>query len=182
MDIHKFDNFLTKNELQEIKVMIDKKKFERVNSVLGRLVADIDLPLHTRVKFLNLANSVSKHKLTMGHIAYVEYSNQYGQPNLPPHFDASSSDLMIDFQIESNTSWDLGINTSVHLMEDNSLLMFNPNENIHWRPHKTFNDGEYVRMIFIRFANVANLSDYSHMDFAQNHPIFDEARKFRDSL
>ena len=182
MNIYKTNQLFTDKELIEIKDIVNKCELLQEDPVLGRLIIDIDLPSHISSKFIKFINEVSPNKLRMGHITCVKYSNQYGQPNLPPHFDGSKSNMMIDFQLESNTCWDLGVNTEIYTLEDNSLLAFNPNENIHWRPHKKFNDGEYVKMIFVRFANLDNLTDYSHMAYTQNDPIFEEANKFRDSL
>jgi hypothetical protein len=115
-------------------------------------------------------------------VLYVEYNNKYGNPDLPPHFDADKNEFIFDYQLESNTSWDLGVNMDVHAMEDNSALVFNPNLNIHWRPVKDFEDGEYVRMVFFRFYNAENPTNYSHMKYTQEHDVFADVISFRTSL
>jgi hypothetical protein len=85
-------------------------------------------------------------------------------------------------QLEANTSWDLGLNTTTYTLEDNSALVFNANTEIHWRVKKDFKPGEYVRMMFVRFYNEENPSDYSHLNLTQTHDIFKDARELRDSL
>lgn len=117
--------------------------------------------------------------LAMEHAMYVEYNAKYGQPNLPPHIDGDKNDLIINFQLSSNTSWDIGLGTETFTPEDNSALVFNGNTNVHWRPHKTFNEDEYVKMIFFRFYNPENPSDYSHISNNQTDPLFDDARAVR---
>lgn len=113
--------------------------------------------------------------------ACAEYTNKAGEPNLPPHFDGDSTDLILTYQLSSNKQWGVGVDTDVYTLEDNDAVMFHPNKNIHWRPHATFEDGEYVRVMFIRLALVVG-TNYEHMQFNVNHPIFDEVKAYRDSL
>ncbi len=112
---------------------------------------------------------------------FVDYEAKYGQPNLPPHYDGDTNDLIIDYQYKSNTTWGLGVDKEVFEMEDNEAIIFNPNEYPHWRPHKTFKEGEFVTMIFFRFPDATGEVDYSHMRYSQDDPIFDEVRKIRDA-
>jgi len=150
---------------------------------LGRLqIGNILVPEHIRTKIIDIGNKISGVSLDLSHIAYAEYSAKYGVPDLPAHFDHDTNDLVFDFQLESNTSWGLGVNLQNYSLENNSALVFNANEYIHWRPHKKFKDGEYVKMLFARFYNPSNPSDYSNLDFSQADPIFDEVVKFRNSL
>jgi len=134
-------------------------------------------------RLTELAESITEYSVRMSSITYVEYNSKYGKPQLPPHWDGDSNDLIINYQFASNTSWDIGIDFDVYKMEDNSAIIFNPNEKTHWRPHKIFNDGEYVKMIFFRFENVNEKSDYSHLQkFWSTDEVFKEIEKFRDSL
>jgi hypothetical protein len=150
---------------------------------LGRIqIGNILIPDHMRDRLVDIANKISKTNLMLSTFSYAEYSAKYGAPDLPAHFDYDKNDLVFDIQLESNTSWDLGINLKTYSLENNSALIFNANENVHWRPHKKFKDGEYVKMIFARFCNLTNPSDYSNLNYAQNDPIFDEVIKFRNSL
>lgn len=182
MTIHQLHNFCTEAELTEIRKIVNNTKDVSSDRALGRLIINLELPYEIQYKFAKLIDDIYEIKLSLSHIGCVEYSNKYGEPNLPPHFDGSTSDLIIAFQLEANTYWDLGINTDVYYLKNNSIIIFNPNENIHWRPHKIFNDEEYVKMIFIRFDKLENPSDYSHKGYSENHPIFAEAFKVRDSL
>lgn len=135
-------------------------------------------------KLTKLVNTLTDRTLTMRNyqLSVVTYSNRYGTPNLRPHFDRDNNELIIDYQLGSNTRWPLGVNTSVYDLEDNSALIFSPNTNVHWRPHKTFKDGEYVSMIFFRFFDEKSPVDYSHLPGHPDDPEFDEVRKYRDSL
>lgn len=111
----------------------------------------------------------------------VTYNAKYGRPDLPPHFDGDTTDYILDYQLESNTSWDIGLDTAVYPLEDGEGLLFEPNGNAHWRVHKHFYPGEYVTMVFFRFRR-SEITDYSHMRLSRDDPAFDAARAFRDSL
>lgn len=160
------------------------------NSELGRFqvgsIVDFftkDFRLDFFEKMENLVYKITKSKMSMGSVIYVEYSKKYGEPNLPPHFDGDSSDLIINYQLDSNISWRLGLDKSLHSLENNSALVFNPNTNIHWRPIIDFNKGDYVKMIFFRFKRKDVDNDYSHFSkLMQNDIIYQEVEMYRKKV
>ena len=153
-----------------------------ISKYLGRLQTSSEVPKEVCDNLSSIAKSISLKELTSSGMTYVEYNKKYGTPNLPPHLDGDGKDLIINYQISSNTSWDIGVDLGTHSMEDNSALVFNANKNIHWRPHKVFAEGDYVRMIFFRFQDVDNIVDNSHLRYSSDHEIYDEVNKLRDSL
>lgn len=183
MSIDIVDDIFSQDELERIYECVSNSK-SVVDTNLGRLRVIIEdcLSSKTIEKLEDIVMGLTNMKLEMGGAVYVEYNNLYGTPNLPTHVDADSTDILINIQLESNTVWDLGLNLKTYSLNDNSGLLFNPNENIHWRVHKKFSDGEYVKMLFVRFYNSSNFSDYSHLPTHPDHDMFKEAREFRDSL
>lgn len=202
MTVHKIDNLFSEEELflinslvEQVKTNINKddprnfilsyslehKKFG-FDKTLGRLLVMIDLPISIENKITSLVNGLSKTKLKLSHSMYAEYSGDYGTPYLPTHFDHDFNDMVIDFQLESNTSWDLGVDLKNYPLENNSALIFNANTHVHWRPDKIFNKGEYVKMLFFRFHNPENKSDYSYLNYSQDHKIFEEINEFKKTL
>ena len=176
-------NIFSQKEIARIRRFVSTKTPE-LNDELGRLVfGNIKdaLTRQTCIRLLDIAKTVTDLPLLISSAIYVEYSPLYGKPNLPPHFDADTNDLILNIQLESNTDWLLGLNLETYLLKDNSALIFNGNKEIHWRVHKEFKEGEYVKMLFVRFSNPNNPSDYSHLNLLQDNDIFKEARKFRDS-
>jgi len=173
-------------DLKHIRTTIAKCDLE-VDAHLGRsrIKEGIDLQGMMNLKiidrFYDIAKDLGETSLVMSGITCVEYSNLYGKPNLPPHFDGDNNDLIINMQIDSNTVWPLGLNLNVYELKNNSALIFNANKEVHWRTHKEFKDGEYVKMIFVRFCNLDNLSDYSHLRLSQDDPVFKDARDIRES-
>jgi hypothetical protein len=91
--------------------------------------------------------------------------------------------------LSSNTDWGLGLNEEVYYLKDNSAILFNGNKEIHWRPHKEFKSGEYVKMIFVRFhtPNLANdpnfnFPDYSYLPAQPSDIFFKKVNDFRENL
>lgn len=150
---------------------------ESINSFLGRFEIRegfIPMPINTTEKLLALASDFFDCAYSLSSVVYVEYSNAYGTPSLPPHFDEDQNDLIINYQLSSNTSWGVGVGSNLYSLDDNSALLFNPNTNIHWRPQKTFKDGEYVRMIFFRFCKKETRSQYPVLTDKVKNELFGE--------
>jgi hypothetical protein len=174
----------------------DQDSYTSVSKYLGRIQFNINnigdlFPVKNSgladksltIRLTKLANSISGLDLTLSSITYVEYSSRYGTPSLPPHYDGDNNDLIINYQFDSNTRWDLGVNFETYEIKNNSALVFNPNKTAHWRPNKIFNDGDFVKMIFFRFAKKENPTDYSDLQkFWPNDEVFKNICEFRNSL
>ena len=148
----------------------------QVNNLMPSLTNDIVQRLY------EVASKFTDIPLAIDHAVYVEYNSKYGKPNLPPHFDGDKNDLIINYQLEANTVWELGLDLQTFILEDNSALVFNANTHIHWRTHKQFKQGEYVKMLFVRFYNSEVRSDYRDVPMNQTDEVFLEAIALRNSL
>jgi hypothetical protein len=183
MSIARIDNIFSQEEIDHIKSVIAERDVD-FHTGLGR-VQIFDIEGYLLPEIINKLNAIAKDNsdlpLEMTHAMSVEYSPLYGKPNLPPHFDGDTNDLIINIQLESNTVWDIGLNLQTYTLTDNSALVFNANKEVHWRVHKEFKEGEYVKMMFVRFYNSENRSDYSYLPGDPNNEIFKAAREFRDS-
>lgn len=179
--ITKLVNIFSEQELELLWTNVNQTNPVSDNS-LGREVRQIDSTFpEIYEKLIRVTNEIYGPNLSVSSITYVEYNNKFGTPNLPPHFDADTSDLIFNFQLSSNTKWDIGLDMSLYSLEDNSAVLFNSNEVIHWRPIKQFKDEEYIKMLFFRFEKPDRTS-YSHLDYTLDHEIYREVNKFRDSL
>jgi hypothetical protein len=123
---------------------------------LGRLTINgLNFPEHILkkvTKYVLENNELSdKAELVSGGVTYGEYSSQYGSPKLQPHLDNGSCGIILDYQLESNTSWPIGVEYDCIKLEDNSAMILYPLTQYHWRPVKNFTDNEYVKMIFFEF-------------------------------
>jgi hypothetical protein len=184
MTVFKFDNVFTEEELEQIDNAISVSDDLTVQDHLGRRrTLGIVFSQEILDKIELLVNSAFGSNLTiLPSYRCAEYNNEYGNPNLPPHFDGDNADIFFGFQLSSNTDWDIGVDLNTYSLSNNSAIAFNANECIHWRPRKKFEDGEYVKMIFVRLWDYQNPSDYSHKAYGPNHEVFKDVRKLRDSL
>lgn len=200
MSVYKVNNLFSSPELELLYILINSivipinddgtyiydtdngQEPYAISKDLGRLQTSFQTPYKLCEKLLNIAKNISLKELSLSGMTYVEYNKKYGTPNLPPHFDGDISEVIINYQLSSNTSWDIGLDTKIYKIEDNSALVFNPNKNIHWRPHKTFNEDEHVKMIFFRFCSKENRIDNSHLRYSLDHEIYDEANRIRNGL
>jgi len=185
MSIYQINDLFSETELDTLNKIIENSKETKTkdDEILGRtLLIELDIPNDIKEKIAKKCSDLLSVDLTFTSAIYAEYSNLYGNPNLPPHFDGDSNNLVVDYQLKANTSWDLGIDLKCYPLQDNSALIFNANECIHWRPHKSFKDGEYVKMMFFRVYDEKNIPDNSHLNYSLNDDIFKEVRNFRDSL
>lgn len=181
----KLDNLFTSTELEAINEAISIASTEAdYDQELGRKrLEGVRVPHQIEEKLTLLVQELTGRELKMNlPPQYVEYNSSYGAPNLRPHFDRDFNDYIIDYQLNSNTTWPLGVDLSVYPLEDNSAVAFNPNTNIHWRPRKEFQPGEYVQMMFFRFFDPVNKSDYSYLPHNPADSVFDEVNALRDSL
>jgi hypothetical protein len=184
MSITRIDNLLSKEEIDHIdSIRLSQEPY--LHEELGRIQFNEikeSLSPETIEKLTKIARYISDLPLLMSNAMIVEYNSLYGSPNLRTHVDRDTNELIINMQLESNTVWPIGLNLETYTLDDNSALIFNANKETHWRVHKEFKEGEYVRMVFIRFYNPEKISDYSHISDHPDDEIFKEAREFRDSL
>jgi len=159
-----------------------------IDKTVGRVqtgLIDSHLTDDIKNKVIKIVSDILGEPCVIAHALHAVYSNEYGMPNLPPHLDGDGNDLIVNFQLSSNIQWDLGVNHEIYSINDNEALVFNANTEIHWRPHKTFNDGDYVQMIFFRCYKLFEKIDYSYMYNTPSidiNKIFADANKVRDSL
>jgi hypothetical protein len=183
----KVNNLFSQSEVVTLKKLVSQPHWQKVQEIYGRMryfgpFKPIDVELDFEIKLTEKINNLLKTDFPPCQITMcTTYSLEYGEPELPPHFDGDSTDLILNYQLESNTDWPVGVDQEIVKLEDNSAIMFNPNVKIHWRPRKLFNKDEYVTMIFFRFQGLEPV-DNTHLRLLMDDPIFDEARSFRDSL
>lgn len=187
--IQKIKNILTKEEFLSFSADFDyncnnltDNENNKVDYVLGRLVMySLDsLSENFITKINKVAQEYCSSDAAFSGFTAVEYNNKYGIPNLPPHCDEDFNDFIINFQLSSNIVWPIGLDLDLYKLDDNSAIIFNGNKNVHWRPHKNFNDGDFVRMIFFRFSK-SNKTN-SHMNVAPDPTYLKKVEQFRNNL
>lgn len=188
----KICNVFSEEELQTLKESINKTA-KKHDTVLGRYISQITISKNIEKKIQNIANAYlhgywntftnpNIDFISYSGTTYANYNNKVGKPNLPPHLDHDTNDIIINYQLSGNINWQIGLDNKLYTLEDNTALIFNGNKLIHWRPHKIFKNDDYLEMLFFRFGNVKNPSDYSHLDVLLTDDMFKETNLFRDSL
>lgn len=152
-----------------------------VNQSLGRIRVQTHLGIEADSLADIISNFIYLGDLELKGIDTVEYSSEFGEPNLPPHYDGDNTEVIVNYQLKSNTNWGVGVDEQVFYIEDNTAIAFNPNEHIHWRPIKKFEPGEYVRMVFFRFYDPRNHKDNSHLRLSQDSVVFEKINHIRNN-
>lgn len=136
---------------------VHKSDIVKIQSTLGRFGAEgVILPETINNKVLELVNEGlinNNYKLTNQGVFYAEYNPKYGTPDLTPHYDSGTCTLILDYQLSSNTDWPIGIDDRLYQLSDNDGVLLKPLDYLHYRPVRSWNDGEFVRMIFFNFIN-----------------------------
>jgi len=86
------------------------------------------------------------------------YNKNLGNPKLTEHVDSTEhkNTIMVDYQLESNTSWALSVEGKDYTLLDNQALIFCGNQQKHSRKFKKFNDNEFITNIIFRFSPYEN--------------------------
>lgn len=89
---------------------------------------------------------------------YLEYSKDWGNtPELPLHKDGGEDfegtrEMMFDYQLDSNTEWDLIAGEEIVSLSNNDACIFNPYLIKHGRPSKNFKDQDYKKTILFFYS------------------------------
>jgi hypothetical protein len=83
---------------------------------------------------------------------FTRYENKYGKPILHPHVDGNKTEIIVDYQLETNIDWPIYIGGDKYCLKDNNAAIFSGSEIPHWRPNIEFKDGDFVTMIFFHFV------------------------------
>lgn len=172
MKINVLDNILNDESiigLKELKNSIVGK----VDSKKGRIIRPIPninlLSDEVINVFTEKASDLYGKKLNLYAAAFGQYSKEFGIPKLPPHIDEVPSQFTIDYQLDSNLSWPIVIEGQEYILKNNSILTFEGEKVLHWRPKKEFKDGQYIDLIWFQFI------DENHWSHTQDiRPDFKE--------
>ena len=134
----------------------DKADHIKIYSKWGRKdIPQIKLPPDIKSKIEQVVNDSlgdGKYFVNSSEVLVSTYSNEYGTPTLQKHKDGGTSSFLADYQLESNTSWDITVDGNDHPVRDNEALVFNAVESEHARPFKLFSDNEFITMVYFRFT------------------------------
>lgn len=126
-------------------------------------VYGIKFSRHISEKVIGIAKNMTGKDLFLCGTQYTEYDGSIGgNPSLGMHHDGGDVDFLLDYQLESNFSWGIGIEKDVYEIDDNESILLRPVTNLHYRPRKKFEQHNYLKMIFFKFMET---------DFTRYNPI-----------
>jgi hypothetical protein len=111
-------------------------------------------------------------------IGFQRYKLEYGLPILAPHIDNQKSQVVFDYQIESNKKWDLVVEGESISLNDNDAVVFEGEKDVHWRNPVHFKSNEYVSMVNFNAVDKHHWSNFTKID-----PVGpEELQKIRTSI
>jgi hypothetical protein len=161
------EDVLNKNEIKNIFETLLTADNEYVNQDLSYRSWGIKLPEDILIKIKSYAEIAAGEELILLEYNFARYEkvlDSFGKiistPLLYPHTDEgfNESRLTLDYQIRSNTSWDICVSANdketSYTLEDNQALIFSGTHQVHWRPKKTFKDTDFIELMFFNFSPI----------------------------
>lgn len=178
------ENVLTQEEIDEIYKMLETPSQQYVMRKFNQSISDFQLPEAIRNKIISYCEQISgESDLNIEEYQFSRYNNvinedgSIGRPILPPHCDETFKEprFTFDYQIKSNTNWPLVVESREFTLKDNQALTFSGTHQIHWRKKKTFEDGEFIDMIFVHLRKRGSEPKPAEVDLIME----EKAAKFR---
>ena len=158
------DNILSESEIADIYRIIENPIQKRLPNQFAQTVSDFDLPETIAQKIIDYSQKISGESgLEISEYQFARYQNvqesESGEqilPNLIPHWDASFEEprFTFDYQIGGNTTWPLVVEGKEFVLQNNSALTFSGTHQIHWRVPKSFQEDEYLDMVFFHLRKI----------------------------
>jgi hypothetical protein len=158
------DNVLSENEIAQIYSIIENPIQKRLPNQFAQVVSDFNLPGMIAQKIISYSEKISGESgLEISEYQFARYQNvnepNSGEqilPNLIPHWDASFEEprFTFDYQIGGNTTWPLVVEDKEFVLQNNTALTFSGTHQIHWRVPKSFQENEYLDMVFFHLRKI----------------------------
>jgi uncharacterized protein (UPF0147 family) len=158
------ENVLTEEELSLVYSKVNQSSSKYVMKLFAQTVSDFDLPEVVRKKIIAYSEKISgENNLEIAEYQFARYkkvldddSKQPLLPKLIPHWDAAFEEprFTFDYQIGGNTTWPIVVEEKEFTLKNNSALTFSGTHQIHWRTPKSFDDNEYLDMVFFHLRKI----------------------------
>lgn len=159
-----------KNLRDQINGRLDGKKGRELRPVSDNNL----LPEDIVYKLTSMASDFYGKELKLYAVAFGRYSNQFGLPKLPPHIDDVPSQFTLDYQLDGNISWPIVIEGNSYILKNNSVLVFEGEHVLHWRPKRKFIDSEFLDLMWFQFI------DKNHWSYKQE--FRPDLKEFKEKL
>jgi len=132
----------------------------RIMVNLSRMVIEFDFPKSVEEKIDGFIKPMYKEDIRLSHFSYLDYSPKYGNgvflPSLPPHIDAAETLLTFNYQLDANIDWDIYVSGKPYSLKNGDALVFSAVNQVHWRPKRKWEPGDFVEILTINYSPVDN--------------------------
>lgn len=150
------DNVLSLEQINALKKLRNELN-GRLDSKKGRELKPVPsndlLPSDVTAILTAIASNFYKKDLMLYAVAFGRYSKKFGIPKLPPHIDEVPSQFTLDYQLDGNIEWPIVIEGNYYLLKNNSILVFEGEHVLHWRPKRKFEDNEFIDLMWFQFID-----------------------------
>lgn len=152
-----YSNIFSPEEINMIYdcVKNDVAQRSQVVSIYAQKAWFVDMPQVIKDKVTSRMMHIHNQPVKLEEISFARYSNEYGKfPVLTPHFDNTFKEprVTFDVQLKSNISWPIVVEGKSFTLKDNEAITFSGTNQVHWREHINFNDGDFIEMLFCHFS------------------------------
>lgn len=177
---------LDESEIKEIYAMVDQSYNRFIMPHLGQQVSDFRMPDSVMDKILKISREISGYDdLVLEAYQFARYEKFVREdgvtsiPKLAPHHDTFDQPrFTFDYQLGSNISWPIVVEGNEAVLKDNEAVTFSGTHQVHWRPDRKWEEGEYIDMIFCHLHSpsfTANPDGHNEMMLAR-------AKDYRDKV
>lgn len=100
-------------------------------------------------RFLSVMEPLLGAKLKNLEMVFSRYCLESGSaPNLRTHYDTLKyPGVTVSLKLDSTLDWDVYVEGERFQLDTNDGVLFSGSHQIHWRPRKQFNDGDYYDIL-----------------------------------
>lgn len=167
--MYKFiEKVFSKTEIDYLKDIVKENETAKLYSIrsdTGRLAMPLtSLKPEIIAKVQEIIQNIYGKDYKINAVLFQRYKLEYGFPNLKPHTDNYISQVVFDYQIESNKKWDLVVEGDSISLNDNDAVVFEGEKDVHWRNPVYFKSNEYVSMINFNAVDKQHWSNFTKKD------------------
>ena len=162
------ENVFSETEINYFKFMVKQKeilKLVHLRPDTGRLAINlVSIKPEIIAKVQGIIKNIYGKDYEIKDVGFNRYKLEYGLPNLKPHVDDQKSQIVFDYQLDSNKKWDLVIEGNSVSLNNNDAVVFEGEKEVHWRNPVDFKSDEYVSMLNFNAVDKHHWSNFTKID------------------
>lgn len=128
---------------------------------MSRLMLEFDCPPDIEKTMDGYCKPIYKDDIRLCHYNYIDYNIKYGDgryaPSLPPHLDADENLVTFNYCLDQNVEdWEVWVEDKPYTLKKGDALIFSAVNQVHWRPKRKWQEGEYVEIVSFDYCPPTN--------------------------